>query len=108
MLGKVTQRRTYLWSHNTTSHTTQHHTTQRHTTKHHATQRHTTQRHTQHNITHNTTSHNTTHNQTSHITETSQNNREARRLDLQAWLQNYDTMPLKGFVYKLVDVMKAD
>ena len=34
--------------------------------------------------------------------------REARRLDLQAWLQNYDTMPLKAFVYKLVDVMKAD
>ena len=26
----------------------------------------------------------------------------------QAWLQNYDTMPLKAFVYKLVDVMKAD
>ena len=34
--------------------------------------------------------------------------REARRLDLQAWLQNYDTMPLKSFVFKLVDVMKAD
>ena len=35
--------------------------------------------------------------------------REARPLDLQAWLQNYDTMPLKAFVYKLiVDVMKAD
>ena len=79
------------------------HTTQRHT-QHNITQ----QNITQHNVTHNTTSHNTTHNQTSHITETSQNNREARRLDLQAWLQNYDTMPLKGFVYKLVDVMKAD
>ena len=79
------------------SHTTQHHTTQRHTTKHH-----TTQCHTQHN----TTSHNTTHNQTSHITETSQNNREARRLDLQSWLQNYDTMPLKGFVYKLWTLCK--
>ena len=35
--------------------------------------------------------------------------REARPLDLQAWLQNYDTMPLKAFVYKLiVDIMKAD
>ena len=34
--------------------------------------------------------------------------REARRLDLQAWLKNYDMMPLKAFVYKLVDVMKAD